>query len=124
VGVARRRGINGRSTQGERPDWDPLVDAVGERIARDFMWMYEVELVNGIRLQVYKHIDTRRSAHLASNGQAYAYQPPNRYTPVPAWEVFSEVFRILRGLGGVTEGQILDSAAAVDRLHERHVGTP
>jgi hypothetical protein len=122
--MARRRGVKGRSTQGERPDWDPLVDAVGERVTRDFMWMYEVELVNGIHLQVYKHIDTRRSAHLAADGQAYAYQAPGRYVPVPAWEVFSEIFRILRGLAGVTDGQILDSAAAVDRLHQRHLRTP
>jgi hypothetical protein len=105
-------------TQGEHPDWEPLVDAVGERVARDFMWMFEVELSDGRSLQAYKHVDTRRYVHLAADGEAYFYEPPNRYVSIPAWEIFAAVFRTLPRLGGVTEGQILDSRAAVDRLYE------
>jgi hypothetical protein len=95
-----------------------LVDAVGERVARDFMWMFEVELSDGRSLQAYKHVDTRRYVHLAADGEAYFYEPPDRYVSIPTWEIFAAVFRTLPRLGGVTEGQILDSRAAVDRLYE------
>jgi hypothetical protein len=115
-GVPRRRGIKGEVTQGERPEWEPLVNAVGERVARDFMWMFEVELSDGTSLQAYKHVDTRRYVHLAADGQAYFYESPDRYVLIPAWEVFAAVFRTLHRLAGVTEGQILDSQNAVDRL--------
>lgn len=117
--MPRRRGIKGEMTQGERPQWGPLVDAVGERVAGDFMWMFEVELSDGRSLQAYKHIDTRRYAHLAADGQAYFYEPPDRYVPIPTSEIVAAVFRTLHRLGGVTEGQILDSRNAVDRLYER-----
>jgi hypothetical protein len=117
--MPRRRGIKGEATQGDRPDWEPLVDAVGGRVASDFMWMYEVELSDGRSLQVYKHVDTRRSVHLAADGQAYYYEPPDRYVPISAAQVFAAVFRTLPGLLGVTEGQILDSRNAVDRLYDR-----
>jgi hypothetical protein len=96
-----------------------LVEAVGWRVAGDFMWMYEVELSDGRSLQVYKHVDTRRSVHLAADGQAYYYEPPDRYLPISAAQVFAAVFRELPRLGDVTEGQILDSRNAVDRLYDR-----
>jgi hypothetical protein len=117
--MPRRRGIKGEVTQGERPDRTPLVDAVGERVAGDFMWMFEVELSDGRSLHAYKHVDTRRYVHLTADGQAYFYEPPTRYVPIPAWEIFAAVFRTLPRLAGVTEGQILDSRNAVDRLYER-----
>lgn len=106
-------------TQGERPNWKPLVNAVGERVAGDFMWMFEVELRDGRSLQAYKHIDTRGYVHLTAEGQAYCYEHPSRYVRIPAWEIFAAVFRTLPRLGGVTEGQLLDSRNAVDRLYER-----
>jgi hypothetical protein len=117
--MPRRRGIRGEITQGERPDWEPLVNAVGTRVAGDFMWMFEVELSDGRSLQAYKHRDTRCYVHLAAAGQTYFYDPPDRYVPIPAWRIFTAVFRMLPQLGGVTEGQILDSRNAVDSLYER-----
>jgi len=106
-------------TQVERPNWEPLVNAVGERVAGDFMWMFEVELSDGRSLQAYKHVDTRCYVHLAADGQAHYYKEPNRYVPIPGWKIFTAVFRTPPRLGGVTEGQILDSRNAVDRLYER-----
>jgi hypothetical protein len=117
--MPRRRGIKGEVTQWDRPNWEPLVDAVGERVTGDFMWMHEVELSDGPSLQAYKHIDTRRYVHLAADGQAYSHEPSGRYVPIPAWKAFHAVFLTLHRLGGVTEGQILDSRNAVDRLCQR-----
>jgi hypothetical protein len=117
--MPRRRGIKGEATQCERPKWEPLVNAVGERVAGDFMWMFEVELSDGRSLQAYKHVDTRCYAHLDDQGQAFYYEPSDRYVPISASTIFAAVFRDLHRLGGVTEGQILDSRNAVDRLYER-----
>lgn len=57
--MPRRRGIKGEATQGEEPNWEPLVNAVGERVTRDFMWMFEVELTDGRSLQAYKILDSQ-----------------------------------------------------------------
>jgi hypothetical protein len=114
--VAQRRGIRGRATQGDHPDWKPLLDSVGEQVTGDFMWMYEVELDDGTHLQAYKHIDTRDYIHLAADGQAYYYKPPDRYIGVAASDVLAQVFRDLPRLGGVTAEQIDASWAAVRRL--------
>lgn len=37
------------------------------------MWMYEVELETGTRLQVYKHGSSRGNLHLSDKGEAYSY---------------------------------------------------
>jgi hypothetical protein len=50
--MGRARVYRGESTQGERPEWGPLLEAVGEQVTGDFMWMFEVELTNGTPLQV------------------------------------------------------------------------
>ena len=44
----------GSITQGDRPDWGPLLDAVDEQLTDDFMWMFEVLLATGTPLQAYK----------------------------------------------------------------------
>ena len=115
--MGRTRTIRGRAIQGATPDWQPLLDAVGERLTGDFMWMVEVELATGTRLHAYKHYHTRRYVHLDHDGRAFAYESPGRYRPTDVAEVLALVFLPLRpDLYGVTEDQIERSWAAVDRL--------
>ena len=102
--------------QGDRPEWRPLIDLVGERVTGDFMWMFEVELADGRALHAYKHVDTRCYIHLALDGQAFVYEEPDRYRSVPAATVLAAVFAPLPGLAGVTGEQISASWAAVERL--------
>ena len=64
-----------RVTQSDSPVWEPLIEAVGERLVGTFMWMYEEEMADRTILQVYKHIRTRRYMHLSTDGRAYAYTP-------------------------------------------------
>jgi hypothetical protein len=106
-------------TQGDTPEWGPLLDAVGRYVVADFMWMFEVELSDGTNLQAYKHIDTRRYVHLAADGRAFYFSAPDRYVPIPAERAFSAVFATLAGLGGVTKEQLTVTWAALDRLAER-----
>ena len=114
MGTARL--LRGRATQGDEPEWRPLLDAVGQEVTGDFMWMFEVELSNGTRLQAYKHVDTRRYVHLDHGGAAFVFEPPNSYRNVPTREVLAAVFAPLPGLAGVTDEQITASWTAVRRL--------
>ncbi len=67
------RPIQGRMTRNfERPDWAPLVELAPDHVD-DFMWMFEVELENGVVLHAYKHWETRRYLHLDYAGRAYVY---------------------------------------------------
>jgi hypothetical protein len=56
----------------ERPDWAPLVELAPEHV-EDFMWMFEVELENGVRLHAFKHWETRRYLHLDHGGRAFVF---------------------------------------------------
>ena len=72
-------GQHGEIVQGEEPVWEPLLRAVGERLTGTFMWMYEVELEDGLRLHAYKHIWTRCYVFLTEESQAYTWAPCRRY---------------------------------------------
>ena len=82
--MSKARVYRGNVSQGDRPEWGPLLDAVGERLTGDFMWMLEVELTDGTRLQSYKHTVTRRYVHLAADGAAFVFEPPDRYRSASA----------------------------------------
>jgi hypothetical protein len=85
--MARARSHRGSVVQGEHPNWQPLLNLVGEEGAGDFMWMFEVELEDGRRVQAYKHIDTRRYIHAGADGAVYLYESPERYRVAPAVDV-------------------------------------
>ena len=113
--MSRARSFRGESLQEDDPEWGPLLDLVGERVAGDFMWMFEVALSNGTPLQAYKHLDTRRYIHLAPDGEAFAFEPPDSYRGVATACVLAEVFALLPGLAGVDDEQIRASREAVER---------
>ncbi len=112
----------GSMAERQTPDWGPLVAVVGDENAGDFMWMFEVTLDDGRRLQAYKHIFTRGYLHLAADGAAFAYVSPRRYRPVPAADLLAAVLARLGELCGVTEQQLARSWAAVDRLENEERG--
>jgi hypothetical protein len=96
----------GKMTQGETPNWEPLLSVVGEELAGDFMWMFEVALSIGTMIQAYKHIDTRRYVHLDSNGTGYVYEETDRYRSVDVADVLAVVFASPPHLAGVAAEQI------------------
>ena len=63
----------------EQLEWAPLEQAMRatrredrDIMVGDFMWMGAVDLVDGRRLHLYKHTDTRRYLRLDAEGHAYA----------------------------------------------------
>jgi hypothetical protein len=102
----------------DMPNWQPLLDLLGEELTGDFMWMFEVELDDGTLLQAYKHWYTRGYIHLAADGSAFVYESRSRYRSAPVTDVLAAVFVAEPGLNGITDEQIARSWAAVDRLEQ------
>jgi hypothetical protein len=84
VAVAHKP-IRGKHLRVEAPEWEPLLNFAPDHVD-DFMWMGTVRLVDGTRLQAYKHYWTRRHLHLAEDGRAFVFVPKTRYEEVnPPW---------------------------------------
>lgn len=77
--------IRGRWLRVDAPEWEPLLNLAPDHVV-DFMWMGTVQLVDGTRLQAYKHCWTRRYLHLSEDGRAFVFVPKTRYEEVnPPW---------------------------------------
>jgi hypothetical protein len=74
----RKKPREGSITNWENPDWGPLL-GLARIYVDEFMWMGEIELDNGTRLQAYKHFWTRRYIHLDGEGNAWFYREDGRY---------------------------------------------
>ena len=69
----------------DEPEWQPLLDFAPGHVD-DFMWMFAVELEDGLRLDAYKHCWTRRYLHLTSKGRVFVYAEPHHYREAnPIW---------------------------------------
>ncbi|MFL5833023.1 MAG: hypothetical protein ACJ76B_03460 [Solirubrobacterales bacterium] len=77
--------IRGKWLRVHAPEWEPLLNLAPDHVV-DFMWMGTVQLVDGTRLQAYKHSWTRRYLHLSEDGRAFVFVPKTRYEEVnPPW---------------------------------------
>jgi hypothetical protein len=77
--------IRGRMLRVDAPEWEPLLHLAPDHVG-DFMWMFAVQLVDGTRLQAYKHYWTRDYLHLSEDGRAFVFVPKTRYEEVnPPW---------------------------------------
>lgn len=74
----RKKPREGKIVNCEQPVWEPLL-GLARIYVDEFMWMAEVELDNGTRLQIYKHYWTRRYLHLDGEGNAWFYRKDDRY---------------------------------------------
>lgn len=82
----------GSASYGGTPNWEPLLGVAPGEID-DFMWMFEVELEDGAKLQVYKHYYTRQYLHLDEGGCAFIYCCGGRYREVDSQELLTIVLR-------------------------------
>jgi len=82
LGMYRDRTVRGVVVQFDQPYWRPLEIALGADMAGWFMWMHEIRLEDGTRVDAYKHRATRHYLHLAGDGQALAYGADDTYRAV------------------------------------------
>jgi len=75
----------GKFLRVDAPEWEPLLNLAPDHVV-DFMWMGSVQLVDGTRIQAYKHYWTRDYLHLSDDGRAFVFVPKMRYEEVnPPW---------------------------------------
>lgn len=67
--------ISGVVVQRIDPEWEPLRAAVGMARADEFAWLCQIYLVDGTRLDLYRHHDSGRHLHLSADGRAFVYVP-------------------------------------------------
>jgi hypothetical protein len=84
--------IAGELGQGDRPNWEPLEAMVGEELAGEFMWMFQVDLADGAAVHAYKHIFTRRYLHIGEDGRTMAFTYSGRYRAVDPFDLLMVVF--------------------------------
>lgn len=72
------RGLESEDLRVEEPVWEPILDALGERLTCGFMYMAAIELPIGT-LHAYKHQDTRCYLHLTDDGRAFEWTGCERY---------------------------------------------
>ena len=85
----------GEATQGHSPDWAPLELVIGGELPEWFMWMFEVQLTNGLVLNAYKHRMSREYMHLSRNGSCFDFRSPNRYFEVDLAMAIERAFRFM-----------------------------
>jgi hypothetical protein len=95
-----KRWQRGKFRQAKEPVWAPLLELAPEDID-DFMWMCEIELTDGARVQSYKHYWTRRYIHLDLGGRAFVYLDENRYEEVDAEWILPHVFAYRESRAGI-----------------------
>ncbi len=86
--------ISGTVVQVETPSWTALETAVGMVLAPGFMWMFEISLADGTRVDAYKHVESRSYLHLGDDGRAFTYRGERGYLPI---ELERSVAAVLRG---------------------------
>ncbi len=94
--MGRNRDIASAEVHIDAPDWRPLIDA----LVGWFMWMHEVELADGRRLQAYKHVTTREYLHLTADGRAFEYRSGSRYREIDLEDAIVRVFERWRPIPG------------------------
>jgi hypothetical protein len=84
----RRKWQRGKFSERREPIWEPLLELLPEDI-EDFMWMGEVVLTDGTRIQFYKHYWTRRYLLLDLGGRTWIQLADDRYEEAedPGWEL-------------------------------------
>jgi len=83
--VSSPKPIRGKILRVDAPEWEPLLNLAPDHVA-DFMWMGTVQLIDGTRLQMYKHYWRRGYLHLSEDGRAFVFVPKTRYEEVnPPW---------------------------------------
>jgi hypothetical protein len=91
----RPRSKRGKCVNWSDPNWEPILH-LARIYVDEFMWMGEIELRGGTRLQAYKHYWTRRYIHLDHEANAFAYRGDDLYRQVPEEELRELFDRVIR----------------------------
>lgn len=106
--------FSGRLGQHESPEWAPLRKFLPLVLAEGFMWMNDIRLDSGGRLQAYKHSDTRAYLYLDDDPLPYEALRDGKFRRMRRHDAIEQVFRTGWVLGFAED----DEAAALrETLH-------
>jgi hypothetical protein len=80
------RTIAGQIVHGVVADWRPLDKCMRDELVPWFVWIGEIELEDGTRVQSYRFVPTDRDVHLAKDGRAFECVADGRYRYVDPLE--------------------------------------
>jgi hypothetical protein len=115
------RCVPGETLHHQRPDWQPLLDLAPELID-GFMWMFAVELANGLRLEAYKHYWTRGYIHVGAERRPFYYvwggcgRHDACYREIALATILEEVLRPWWEELNATEHEAETCRAVIDRV--------
>lgn len=89
----RPRSKRGKFSERWEPNWEPILH-LARIYVDEFMWMGEIELTGGTRLQAYKNYWTRRYIYLDDEANAFRYRGDGLYRKV-AEEELRELFDLV-----------------------------
>lgn len=95
--------IHGTSGVTDDPNWQPLLDLVGEHLTGFFMWMHEISLEDGSKAHAYKHHETRRYFHITEDGRTLGYVGFGTYEEINPNSAISDAFAGWETLGSQDE---------------------
>src|SRR5438309_2009624 len=81
----------GTVTQVDHPDFGSLEQLLDVELGAQFMWMCEIELEDGTRVDAYKHRWTRQYLHLGEDERAFLYIGGD-YVTVDVYTALLEAF--------------------------------
>lgn len=91
----RPRSKRGKDVNWSEPNWEPILH-LARVYVDEFMWVVEIELKGGKRLQAYKNYWTRRYIHLDEEANAFEYRGDDLYRQVPGEELHDLFDRVIR----------------------------
>ncbi|UUY03869.1 hypothetical protein LRS13_24975 [Svornostia abyssi] len=88
----RNHVIHGTSDPSDEPNWQPLLDLIGEHLTGFFMWMNQIQLEDDRVAHAYKHHVTRRYLHIAEDGTTFGYVGFGTYDEINPNTAISDAF--------------------------------
>jgi hypothetical protein len=86
VGMDPESIIGGSFCEPGRCDFTALEDLVRDVIVSRFVWLFEVELEDGSRMDIYRSRDTCMDLFVAEDGRAFDWAGRGRYREIDPFE--------------------------------------
>jgi hypothetical protein len=106
----------------KRPSWRPLEQFLPRALRGGFMWMHTLMLEGGIKVQAYKHSETRRYLLIDTNGDSWESLGERWFRRMRHSDAIEQVFDPFWLLNHATEKQQDALRRALEAACERGDG--
>jgi hypothetical protein len=82
--------ISGSDCEPGRMDFTALEGLVRDVIVTQFRWLFEVELEDGSRMDIYRHRDTCRDLFVAEDGRTFDWAARGRFREIDPFDALMD----------------------------------